>query len=360
MQSSTESRTKAFAAKLFLFSLSISLLCAFESAPSMVFVNSSYSGHEEITRQAINNVISKFKADGLTALFKTEDLTTDLDAAPKGLFGSNSRNMLIHGNFATDFPNQTTIMSLASFWNMPGMSYAENPKTQVLHFLRNYKNATTLASAMDTCLQSRLAIKIITEEAVNSWIKGDKTRSLFLLGHATHVIQDSFSPAHARRDSGQNNYNVKNICFYGAQINKAIYSNEVCYHNLIDQGDVIWNVQASQKDLTSNLWPNEPSIQCDKGANYPQTDKQKRGCLKHEARLARLATEKYLYIVFAHLNIPQRKPMADFIVSLDTRLFDGPVGEASLDTKMAAGIMRCENLSNVEIVGSSTMENAGG
>jgi hypothetical protein len=343
--------------QLSLLALGIPLLCAFESAPTLIFVSSNYSGHEEITRQALNNTIQRFKSDGLTSLFKTEDFTTDLDAAPKGLFGSKSRNMLIHGNFATDFPNQTSVLSLGDFWQIPNMSYFENPKTQVMHFLRNYKSKYTLESAQETCMKARQGIKFATEQAVKAWLAGDKTRSLFLLGHVTHTIQDSFSAAHSTRDGFENNYNLKNICFYGDQMSKAVdfgprSASQICYHTNADSADVIWNTRPEQQQRTQAQWPNEKSIQCDKGAGYPETEEQKQACLKHEARLARLATEKYLYIVFAHLNSTQRKAMPDFINSLDSRLFQGPVGEPSLDEKMSGGIMRCDGLSPQEVIGS--------
>ncbi len=337
-------------------------LCGFQTAPKMSFVSSAYSGHEEITRQALNNIIRQFSNFGFTTIFNVEDITTDLDPAPKGLFGYSSKNMLIHGNFATDFPKQTTVLDLGEFWKNPSFEKYEDANNQVAHFLRNYIGPLTIASSKSTCIGARENIKFATSEAIKLWQAGDKKKSLFLLGHVTHTIQDSFSTAHSIRDSVENNNNLKNICFYGNSMSKAIdfqlqKSNDLCLHGQLDGRDVIWNQNNQQAELTKTNWPNEKSIQCSKGSNYPVTDDEKVGCLKHEARLARLATEKYLYLVFFYLNNlanehVQQRPTEEFIHSLDKRLFDGPVGDEKLDQKMASGIMRCDGLTDQTVTGS--------
>ena len=179
------------AAAVLSFALSVR---AFESAPSLIFVGSNYSGHEEITRQALNNISKKIKeVDTANTLFDMDDLKFDLAPEAKGLFGYKSKNMVIHGNFSTDFPNQTNVMSLADFWKIKNFSDFENPKTQMLHFLKNYKSSVSLESARSTCEQARSAIKYVTGEALKAWDSGNKTRALFLIGHASHTIQDSFS-----------------------------------------------------------------------------------------------------------------------------------------------------------------------
>ena len=107
-----------FACAAAMLSISSSVQ-AFESAPSLIFVGSTYSGHEEITRQALNNISKKIKEiDSGNSLFELNDLKFDLAPEAKGLFGYNSKNMVIHGNFSSDFPKQTTVMSLADFWNI--------------------------------------------------------------------------------------------------------------------------------------------------------------------------------------------------------------------------------------------------
>ena len=348
-------------AKVVLLGLAITVLCSFESAPNILFVSSSYSGHEEITRQALNHTIQKFKAADLVSLFSSPDITADLEPTAKGLVGYKSKNMLIHGNFASDFPNETKVMSLAQFWKISDVSYFNSANAQVLHFLRNRKTPLLLSSAQETCWLARKSIKYGTQKAVESWLAGDKSKALFILGLVTHTIQDSFSNAHTQRRLAGENYDLSNVCFYGADVFKKFdygpWSNPLlCYHDQSSGGDIIWNMTSNQRDKAKAEWPSEEASQCDKNSSYPQTEKQKQSCLNHEARLARLATEKYLFIVFSHLNIAETnaansKTMAEFIDSLDNRLFQGPTGDPQLDFKMPLGIMRCEGLSSAEIHG---------
>ena len=335
---------------------------AFESAPSLIFVGSTYSGHEEITRQALNNTAKRIKlVDTANPLFELSDLSFDLAPEAKGLFGYKSKNMIIHGNFATDFPKQTTVLSLAKFWNNNSLSDFENPESQVLHFLKNHKNKVTLASARATCLTARENIKHITTEALKAWERNEKSQALFLLGHATHTIQDSFSPAHTVRAGADNNYNLKNICFYGTVMSKNMDMSrrgpkDLCFHSAPDSKDAIWNSSPDLYKKTLSNWSSEQSIQCDKQNSYPETDEQKSACMNDEARLARVATEKYLFLVFGQIS-PQnfvKRDSENFVAGLDANLFDGPVGEAELDQKMVNGILRCEGLPDNEIVGYET------
>lgn len=355
-----------------LFSLLIFLLYfhahAFESVPDWFFVGSTYSGHEEITRQALNNTANRLnQTEAGQSLFSIETLKVNLIPEARGILGHKSKNMVIHGNFATDFPKQTKVMNLGSFWNIKHISDFENKDNQVLHFLRNYKDNVTLASAFDTCVKARENIKYVTAEALKAWQAQDPNKALFLIGHALHMIQDSFSPAHTQRDDEAHNYNIKNVCFYGVQMSEKMDMNSrqgrkknLCYHSAPDSKDAIWNFKRSQyKEALSNWGSAEKVTECDRVDQYPETEEGKQSCLKSEARLAKLATEKYLFIIFSQVNPANFvQPLeSDIVASLDSRLFDGPVGVAELDQKMAEGIMRCEGLSTEEFVGTEKVEN---
>lgn len=340
---------------------------SFESAPSMAFVGSQYSGHEEITRQALNNISKKIKDTPAAALFELSDLNFNLQPEPQGLFGYKAKNMVILGNFASDFPNQASAISLTQFWNDRSMGDFESPKYQVIHFLKNYKGQMILDSAYNTCVLARRNIKHVVESAIKAWDEGNKTKALFLIGHASHTIQDSFSTAHTKRDTDVKNNNLLNVCFYGSSMAKyfdvhtRLPGPGPCYHNGPDSRDNIWNVSGERYKKALSEW-RENAMRCDRHENYPETDEQKRSCLSHEARLSRLATEKFLFLVFNHLSeqsVP-RKSLPEFLNTLDTSLFDGPVGDADLDIKMPNGIMRCEGLSTEEMVGSEPTHQGGG
>jgi hypothetical protein len=340
---------------------------SFESAPSMMFVDSGYSGHEEITRQALNNISKKIKDTPAAALFELSDLNFDLNPEPKGLFGYKAKNMVILGNFASDFPKQAAAVSLIEFWNDKSVADFESPKYQVIHFLKNYKGQMTLDSAYNTCVLARQNIKFIVDAAVKAWEAGNKTRALFLIGHASHTIQDSFSTAHTKRDIDTNNNNLLNVCFYGNNmakyfdVNSRFTIKSLCYHNAPDSRDNVWNTDSERYKKALSQWTQEKSTQCSRNQNYPENDEEKRSCLSHEARLSRLATEKFLFLVFNYLSEQSapKKSLPDFLASLDTNLFDGPVGEPELDAKMANGIMRCEGLSTEELTGMEPMGGGG-
>ncbi len=355
-----------------LLSISVMIMVAmvgfeassFESAPSMIFVDSSYSGHEEITRQALNNTAKRLNLiDPSNNIFDLSEINFNLKAEPRGLQGYKAKNLVISGNFASDFPKQATTVNLIEFWKNPGFADFENPKNQVIHFLRNYKSATVLASAKETCLGARQNIKFVTNAALERFREGKKSEALFLIGHALHMIQDSFSPAHTIRASDEDNYNIKQICFYGVSMFKKFDISQkdgetrLCYHSSPDSKDAIWNVSSSRYKEALKNWKAEPASQCDKNQNYPETEQDKNSCLSNEARLARVASEKYLLIVFGEMSpnniTPRSRENLEDI--LEKNLFDGPVGISELDEKMPQGIMRCEGLSTAEIIGSEPM-----
>lgn len=349
---------------LFIFSKSYS----FESVPDWFFVPSTFSGHEEITRQALNNTARRLnQTESGQAIFALETLQFNVKPEARGILGHKSKNMVIHGNFASDFPKQTKVLSLKAFWGNQDIDNFEGKDSQVLHFLRNYKDSVTLASAHATCVQARENIKRVTSEALRAWQNQDANKALFLIGHAAHMIQDSFSPAHTMRDNEAHNYNLKNVCFYGTKmaekqgINTRLGSKlDICYHSTPDSKDAIWNLKRSQyKEALSNWGRAESVSECSRGDNYPESEEAKQSCLKSEARLAKLATEKYLFIIFSQISPTNSiQPVESEIVSsLDSRLFDGPVGVPELDQKMAEGIMRCEGLSTEEFVGTEIIEN---
>ncbi len=338
---------------------------AFESAGNVFYIDNSYSGHEEITRQALNRISEKFKVlNSNSNIFNLSELLIDLKAEPTGLLGYKSKNMIIHGNFASDFPKQTRVLNLADFWKNPNIANFEDPNSQAIHFLKNYNTKNSdgysgLDSSFDTCLKARDNIKYVTKEALNYWQNGDLSKSFFLIGHALHTIQDSFSPAHTVRDLSVNN-NILRICFFGQnmakkfELNDPKYKNELCYHQPPDTRDAIWSTNPNKYKETLKNWNSEEVSQCNKYNDYPETEDSKKGFLKHEARLARVASEKYLFLIFNQLS-PQnlnQKNIESFLAALDTNLFDGPVGEKDLDQKMPNGIMRCEGLSKEILYGS--------
>ena len=123
---------------------------------------------------------------------------------------------------------------------------------------------------------------------------------------------------------------------------------ELCYHEKPDRRDAVWNTNPQKYQDVLKNWNKENAMQCDKGESYPQSEKEKTSCMSNEARLARNATEKFLFLVFNQIDSEAlvKQSIGTFVNQLDSRLFDGSVGDAELDKKMSKGIMRCEGLSD--------------
>ncbi|MBX9766840.1 MAG: hypothetical protein K2X47_06175, partial [Bdellovibrionales bacterium] len=196
---------------------------------------------------------------------------------------------------------------LAIAW---GGDWHNNPEGQILHFLRNYQNTTSageiqsygLSTAANTCLSAREMILQITKNALLKYpqylealAKKDPsapemlTQVLFLIGHATHMLQDSFSGEHTRRalqgmrnfgDTEENvlalmnkktaleklvseyNNDIVDICFYGAAQNEGLEKetpggSNSCYHKYLapDAATVKVILNSSMKgDFGDSIW----------------------------------------------------------------------------------------------------------
>jgi len=103
---------------------------------------------------------------------------------------------IAEGNRRVDWPKELLVelnASTIAYVNAV-TEYTNRPENQKLHFLLNATNTSEQAVA-----DSVEEIRRVSEEAVETWVS-DRERSLALIGRATHVIQDSFSRAHAVRD----------------------------------------------------------------------------------------------------------------------------------------------------------------
>ncbi len=403
------------------------------------------SGHEEITRQAIvwskDILLSIPELDTDHFRQAVRDMT-DLEADFLfGLVGRNSTNPIVRGNYATDNPIHPDEprahweASLSEFFGVPVDNWHTDPRTQAPHALRKtlgegeHPGLGLVEPAKDSCYATRDTIFKLTSEAARIWrnllsaeidphalenrpefLTELRRKALFFMGSATHVIQDSFSPAHTFRDDSGNN-DLMDVCFYDpselkegllrghvhAQVSVAqglwitgpiqryidkltretsnrYKKNLACLHSTYDIRDRIWIRARSELDLAKrNDWANreeeywktakkigfifkrkpEPVRACDD--NNFSTDEGRHGCLKHEARLARSATIKYLVLMTKSLfelrdalpNMTDEQIDAFFKDKLDTQLFEGSdptISRYGLDQVMPEGILRCHKL----------------
>ena len=248
----------------------------------------SRSAHEELTRQAYEYLQNKWKAEG-------RDHRAYLEGELDTLYN------ITRGVYATDVPNGNYVISLPKFWQFPTdiTKWHHNPFGQHLHALRNRKDdGIQLESALDACVGTRKDLVNILSQAFDSLARNKKSEYFFLVGHGLHIIQDSFSTAHTQRqDSG--NYNLVDVCYYGDRVDNE----KACYHKDADNRDDIWLT----KDLTDLFlltkkeWmPRGELVKSidnfDSFVLASASENDKRAYLKHEARLAKIASIKYLKI----------------------------------------------------------------
>jgi len=214
-------------------------------------------GHEDLTRFGIGFANSLLAAETGTASFFTP--------IPSGQACDGSESILLAGNCATDTPDST----MTSYYGVSALSWQTAPTLQELHFLRNYVGASGVEGAKLACTDALAHIITIANLAVSKWRAGDRAGFDYWVGHAVHTIQDSFSAAHTSR-GGTLLRTLDDVCSYGRQVNG------VCYHQIVDTRDRIWNSSWScQLDPTNRSW----------------------GCLTPQAQSAAYATGGFLRVM---------------------------------------------------------------
>lgn len=326
------------------------------------------SGHEEITRQALRKtkhllIENRSKVDISRGGIK---LLSDLDASKRGLIGALSKNPIVKGVYCSDFPdNSKCNFDLAKFWygsKANEIDWHNGAFTQSLHFLRDYDESTGLVSAKKACYEGRRKISGVLQNAALQWEKGNIENSLFLIGHALHILQDSFSHAHVLRENFVGKFRIKDICYYGddkrheLQIIKKEFM--ACYHptlefNSIEEtilGDSIWVRTDQQLKNTKFNFRDEDVKKCPMTTHqYIIFDDEKEDCLNGESRLARDASVKLLYLVaenfHKHRHVKYTKEeLVKFDEMLTKRFFEGSPQIQGFKDRMPDGVARCEHL----------------
>jgi hypothetical protein len=342
------------------------------------------SGHEEITRQSMiwardelaNVKIYPIKDD-------TEEIFGDLNPRTFGTKGT-SPNMIIQGNFAMDFEDSPRGMSypinIVEYWGFPRdvdwgtdlFDWHNNPEGQTLHGLRNYINGN-LQTAYQACTEVQGRIMKASIDAVDYWVKGQKAKSAFILGQATHIIQDTFSPAHTKRSGYADGHQIVDLCYYGTaqrdKLRREKPNNTICYHEKVDLRDVIfirddWQIEQVEREWqgfdTETVLVSNYSWRL----GFVSRD-DKEAALKHEARLAKVATARYLYIMAQYiydtlhfqLEIAPGAMTIDVDYSMLKERLKAGLFEGSLDILqnqamrniMPNGVLNCERLPNKDI-----------
>jgi hypothetical protein len=147
-------------------------------------------GHEDLTRFAVdyaNQLVA-----GLTGN------PTYFQPVISGDSCSGTTHRMLIGGCVTDSPDST----MTSFYGVSSGNWNTGANIQDLHFLRDYSGSSVVGRRAP-CLSTQSRILTATQIAVNYWRAGDYYNGKYWLGHAIHMIEDSFSTAHATR-SGAN------------------------------------------------------------------------------------------------------------------------------------------------------------
>lgn len=239
------------------FLTSISCRNSRQQESTLSFFSYLSRGHEDITRFAIDMADQQLERDyGIATFYPPESSDTVIaaHAAPPHL----SSNPIIYGNVATDFPEQVILkgVKLVDFYPDVNIdsNWLNNGNYQNFHFMRNFtlnaENKIVTVQNVFDCFDKSIAIIIhASGRAGYYWAKAEKARdfpkaeegsrttALFLIGHALHALQDSFSTAHTIRSNDLKS--ILDICVLGGAVG-------ICGHGLgIDPRDDIWKDPAS-------------------------------------------------------------------------------------------------------------------
>ncbi|MBM4251692.1 MAG: hypothetical protein FJ146_06955 [Deltaproteobacteria bacterium] len=176
-------------------------------------------GHEDITRFAVE--IANQRLSG------RQDI--GYEPVPYGVHGPISFHPLIKGNFESDFPppemRQVYGATPATDWHHDG-------RLQHLHALRNYRDGSTTTNG-ETCQAVKFALEQALKRATAHLQSGDRYHYHYWIGHALHILQDSYSPAHVTR-VGPEGHSILAFCTYGVKLK------DICYHHEVDARDRVW------------------------------------------------------------------------------------------------------------------------
>ena len=146
----------------------------------------------------------------------------------KYIFFYDYRGQLCDGNVATD---DTTASGNVAFFTA---LFGDRAHSQNHHFLRDG------AEGLDTaCTNAKADLYVGTVTALSWRAAGDDANFQRAIGVITHIIQDSFAPAHTRRDASSANYShLLDLCSIHEDVPGACRHPEPFFPQSADDADV--------------------------------------------------------------------------------------------------------------------------
>lgn len=198
-------------------------------------------GHEDITRYGVE----LFREN----CAKDSPFREYFPVIYKGVSGADTENGLVKGNFETDFPRE----EIFDFYNIrygsgvdAWLKWHQDGEVQNIHALRNYGDVG-VESIEKTCEGITQRIRGAVKRSLDELRSNRHQEVLFWLGHASHIVQDSFSQAHSKRE-GRDYKTITDYCTYGKEFEG------ICFHGDGDE-DRIWKSSFScQWDPNDRNW----------------------------------------------------------------------------------------------------------
>jgi hypothetical protein len=185
---------------------------------------------------------------------------------------------IAEGNRRVDWPRELLVHmnnSIVAYADAL-TAYTEAPENQKLHFLLTDTNGSEEA-AQDSIDEMRR----LTVEALELWTS-NRSRALFLVGRVNHILQDSFSHAHAVRDP-DDGWCIRKVKAY---IRRApgYDTPDIEYHGAKD--DTVGHATSADSIYREG-----------RDCHEPDSREEVEECLSEEAQRARFASREYLALV---------------------------------------------------------------
>jgi len=237
------------------------------------------------------------------------------DLPERERFNDAEVRQIAEGNRRVDWPlellvhlNNSVVAYLLAL-----TEYIERPQVQRFHFLLDDTNDTQQAFADSAAELERLSV-----EAVRLW-PTERVRSLTQLGRANHLLQDSFSAAHAVREpeNAAAPWCVRTIKAY-IERKPGFAGPEILYHGA-DEGEGA---------TLGHTTPEDSIYREGRDCHEPSGAAEVEACLSGTAQRARLASRNYLEIM--HGLVGQNASPADVESSVHAALAEFMTVDLSL------------------------------
>lgn len=206
------------------------------------------------------------------------------DLPERERFTDEELEVIAEGNRRVDWPLEllVNLNNGVIAYVLELTAYTERPEVQRFHFLLSDSNDTAQAFA-----EASAELERLSREAVRLW-PTERERALTMIGRANHLLQDSFSPAHAVRepDNAEAPWCVRTI--------KAYIERKPGF----DGPDILYHGAGEEEGATiGHTTPEDSLYRAGRDCHEPRSASEVEACLSEPAQRARLASRNYLSMI---------------------------------------------------------------